>query len=442
MTTTLSLTAGEEVRDFLSRAGDRELGYAAATPSGTLATTIHVHEIPDLVHFTMVNPTLHDHALCFLGGSAIGKTYAIRQGFHAACAEMGRTPVLHELHVSQMGPTDVMGVPRDDGKGRTVWYPPRIFPLAAAHPDHEREYRLAAQEFDEHPIFYNYVERMEQHPQYGLFFDEVTNPSNPSILHQCFSIWHGKFVADHRLVGDTAILLAGNRVEDRTNSIPLAASATSRLDMVEVIPSLAGWLQSWAMVPDRRDGRHTREHPLVIAFLLRNSDRFSPPTAGVPQMQPYPAPRTWSYVSDLLYAADDCRIADGLLFASIAGRVGDAAARDLWAFRDNYADLPSVSLLLDTDDASNGYGWLPDEWPKRLDILYLLATQMVQRLDEANSARFMRFMLDRERFPREVAVTAFKLLRPAGKLDDLADDWQPELFNEFGAQNFAFIFPQ
>lgn len=443
---TISVTSDPHarLRQRLAAVSDADLGYAPPASSGTLATTIHVHEIPDLVKWSIVEPSLHQHALCFLGSSAIGKTYAVRQGFLAACEELDRRPVLHELHVSQMGPTDVLGVPRDDGKGRTVWHPPRMFPLESAAPDHARQYREATEDLAAHNEWYIYWDAMREYPQYGLFFDEVTNPSNPSIIHQCFSIWHGKFVADHRLLPDTAIILAGNRVQDRTNSIPLAASATSRLDMIEVVPSLAGWLQSWAMDVVRHeaedyDGHNdrTRVHPLVIAFLHRNSHLFAPDASGTPQMEPFPAPRNWSYVSDLLYAAETRPLPDRLLFAAVAGRVGDKAARDLWAFRQHAAELPDVDLLLNTD--GDPYGWLPEEWPRRLDLLHILAVQMVHALNETNSRRFMTFMLDEDKLPPEVAAAASRMLRPAGKLDPLADAWQPDLFERFGDKYHEFL---
>ncbi|MGI9252240.1 MAG: hypothetical protein ACR2J8_00705, partial [Thermomicrobiales bacterium] len=228
----------------------------------TLENMVYIDQIPDLVKWHLLTPELHNHVMLILGPSAIGKTYAIRQGLTEAASAMGREHILFEEHVSQMGPTDVMGVPREDGHGRTVWYPPRKFALQSAHPEHQKAYDDFLREYrDTGRINWN---TLKPYPLYAYFLDEITNPSNPSIVHQLFSLIYGKFVADHKLVGDAAIIAAGNRVEDRTNSIYLAASATSRMSIMQAVPRFSGWLLTWALKPVTIGGQeHSREHPVV-----------------------------------------------------------------------------------------------------------------------------------------------------------------------------------
>lgn len=432
--------AGLDLAKELTAADDERLGYAMVKPSGELNTFLYVDQIPDLIKWHVLNPEMQGHSLCFLGSSAIGKTFAVRQGFNEAAQEMGRNPIFHEMHVSQMGPTDIMGVPRDDGKGRTEWFVPAKFALAKALPQHEQDYL----KFRAHYQATGEIDHtmMRDHDFYGYFWDEVTNPAQPSIVHQCFSLWYGNYVADHPLVGDAFHVLAGNRVQDRTNSIYLAASATSRLGLIEAVPRLSGWLKAFAMKPVTIAGEEfSKVHPLVVAYLTRFSDRFSPDNSGLPQMTPYPSPRTWTYVSDALYANDRMPLPDNVLFAEVAGRVGNADARNFWAFRDHWKDLPDVNRMLNSEaKPGESFGYLPAPFPKRTDLLIIMGTQMISKLNERNAQRFMAFMLDNEKFTPEIAAMTMKLLRPADKLESLAYKWAPREFGAWAAKYRNLLF--
>lgn len=439
--------AGEELFDQLSNADDERLGYATVKPSGDFATFLYVDQIPDVIEWSLLNPELHSHTMCFLGSSAIGKTYAVREGFRRAAEKMGRPIVdaegndtFHEMHVSQLGPTDILGVPRDDGHKRTDWYVPKKFALKNAHPEHDAAYQRFVETYRATGNLQ--YDLMKGYPLYGYFWDEVTNPSQPSIVHQCFSLWYGNYVADHPLVGDAFHVLAGNRVQDRTNSIYLAASATTRLGLIEAVPRLSGWLKAWAMQPiEIADEEFTRVHPLVIAYLHRFSDRFSPDASTLPQMTPFPSPRTWTYVSDLLYANDRFPLPDNVLFASVAGRIGQSDARLFWAFRDHWKDLPDINKMLNSPaKPGETFGWLPNPWPKRTDVQVIMGTQMISKLNARNAERFMAFMSDQEKFPPEIAAMTMKLLRPSGKLDSLSSEWDRKGFSEWSRKFRSLLF--
>ena len=418
---------------------DAALGYHATKPMDSIETVVYVDQIPDLVRWHALDPQLHGHTLCFLGSSAIGKTDAVRQGLREAAAEMGRRLELHEMHVSQMGPTDVMGVPRDDGQGRTVWYPPRKFALDSAEPGHREAYEA----FREHHRRTGVADwrALEPHPFYAYFWDEVTNPSMPSVIHQCFSLWYGNYVADHPLVPGTMHVLAGNRVQDGTNSINLARSAATRLGLVQVLPRFAGWLKAFAMQQVTYAGQsYSRVHPLVIAYLARFSDRFSPDPSGLPQMEPFPSPRTWTYVSDALYAHDRNPLPDALLFAEVAGRIGVSDARNFWAFREHWRELPDIGRMLDSPARpDSAFGWLPQPWPERPDLRLVMGTHMVNLLDQDNAKRFIAFMSDSDKFSGEQVAATMRLLRPAGKLEPLATRWAPKEFTDWAFKQASLM---
>ena len=442
------MSTATTVKELLSEAGidqvleevdDEALGFPVPKVVGDGTMFLYTDQIPEVIAAHLLNPLLHKQTLCFLGPSAIGKTEAIRAGFARAAAEMGREPVFRELHVSQMGPTDIMGVPRDDGRGRTLWYPPQLFPLAGVLPEHEADYQefLAGWRATGRADW----DRMRPHRLYGIFFDEVTNPSQPSIVHQCFPVWMEKRVADHHLVGDCFTVLAGNRVQDRTNSINLAASATSRLGLVEVVPRFSGWLRAFAMQPAQLgDSQQTRIHEMLLAWLLRQPDRFAPDASGKPQMEPFPSPRTWTFVSDILRVHDRHPMSREVLMALVAGRIGSADARQFEAFMKHWRELPDVNKLLNSPHQQGGFGWLPERWPKELDLLIILGTQLVTRMGKNNAKRFMAFMNDPAKFPPEVAARVMKLLRPSGKLSQLINEWDTQGFDQFSARYIDLVF--
>jgi hypothetical protein len=438
--------AQDEVVDLLTL-DDRSMNYASEHKS-TMANTIMIHQLPEVIRWHANDPGLRGMTLAIMGPSAIGKTEAIRAGLLSAASDQGRDLKLSEQHVSQMMVTDVAGVPRDDGMGRTVWYPPRAFALKSAHPEHV----LALAQFDDKWKNQGIAdwEIMENFPLYAYFWDEVTNPATPQTVHQCFSLWMGNQVAGHELVGDAMHILAGNRKIDGTNSIDLAKSATTRLSIIEALPSLGGWMTNFAlrtfslMNTKGEMEEYTHIHPTVISFLHQNSGRFAPVTVGLDPMLPHPSPRTWDFVSRIMYANDRNPLSEEILRAKIASHIGTGDTTQFWSFRNYWEKLPDVNRLLNSPEvpSNNGYGWLPAEWPKKsdVDIRMIIMTQMVAKLNEKNAPRFMKFMMDDTKMSPELAAAAIKMLKPLDKLKKLAYEWARDDFAEWSRRNANFIF--
>lgn len=402
-------------------------------PVGDLSHSIYVHQVPDLVAVHALTPELWSHTLCLLGPTAIGKTEGIRQGLQQAAGAMDRTLRLTELHVSQMGPVDALGVPREENK-QTYWAPPKIWPLADnLERDTQHQTKVAAF-LDTYRTTGELAYHQLPREWFVHFHDEVTNPSSPQVPHQLFPAWcgdsDGRMIGGHRLVRDYFVVLAGNRVEDGTNSINLAASAVTRLGLIEVVPHFGGWLQSYAFQERPINGRvQSRIHPAIIAFLNKFNRHFAPQELDErAPMDPFPTPRNWSYVSDLFYANERHPLPADLFQAAVAGRVGDPVARELFTFLSYYAELPDVDKLLKGQPVPN----FPTK--NRIDLLAILGTQMVVQLNEHNAKVFMQYINDDSKFPPEVAAMIMKQLRPAGKLRDLVHKWATPEFTEFTAK--------
>lgn len=398
---------------------------------------IYVHQVPELVAFHALHPDLWGRTLCLLGPTAVGKTEGVRQGLREGAAAMGRTLNLHELHVSQMGPVDALGVPRERD-GRTFWAAPEIWPLMEAlqrdgHEDRVTNFLTAYRETG--------VANYEMLPQnwYVHFHDEVTNPSSPQVPHQLFPAWCGdgthKSMGGQKLVSDFMVVLAGNRVGDGTNSINLAASAVTRMCMIEVVPHFPGWLQNYAFKTRQHVGEIvTKIHPVVIAYLTQFNSQFAPQEMNERSpMDAFPTPRNWRYVSDMLYTNEITPMRPDLLQAVIAGTIGDAATRQFITYVQHHKDVPNVDRLMRGDRVPN--------FPKsnRPELLAILGTHMVSKLNASNAAVFMQYMLDPQKFPIEMATMTMKQLRPANKLQQLVREWAPKEFKAWTHANQGYV---
>ena len=406
---------------------------------------VQVHQVVEVVKHYALTPELWDHTAVFLGPTAIGKTEAVREGLQRALAvmnerrqAMGAAPrqlILHELHVSQMGPVDALGVPRERS-GRTYWAPPEIWPLTQALPGYD----------DQVNAFLDHYRRTgetawELMPEQWFvhFHDEVTNPSTPQVPHQLFPVWcgtaHGRVIGGHPLVRDFMVVLAGNRVEDGTNSINLAASAVTRMCILQVTASLDGWLQNYAFQEVVVAGQKTTKiHPSIIAFLTKNPQYFAPQDLDKRSpMDPFPTPRAWKFVSDLFFTRGS--LSDDLFWSNVAGRIGAPTTEELRAFIAFAADLPEVDAIL--------AGGPTDRWPdptKRPDLVLIATTQMVAKLNATNAKRFMEIISDEALVPAEFSARAIKLVRNAGKLQSLVHSWDTEGFRAWTKKYHQMIF--
>lgn len=481
---------GADLADLLLSADDHKLGYASVSEIDTMGK-MFVHEITDHIAYIATHPELRDTVPMYMGPSGIGKTFAIRAGIKKAGQIMGREVIVEERHLSNMGPTDILGVPRPEIKfidrqgnfvsaleqaredvhtyetQRTVFYPPAYLPLISANPAHA----IADSRYMDHWEKYGHSDFsiMKDFPLHVLFWDEVTNPSMPSVIHQIFSIIYGRQAAGHPLQPDTVNVIAGNRQQDGTNSIALPRSMTSRGDVIEVLPSLSGWFVNWALQTvsvatewetDKKTGlievtayeERPRVHPTVIAWLNRSPHSFAPNVQGTPTQQPFPAPRTWDAVSRAMYAQERpqneaLKMTDNTLFQTIVGHIGQSEAQLFWSFREQGHKLPNVRKLLNSADqprSNDGdmvpYGWLPEKWPTEIDIQIQIGTQMAMNLNEANARRFMRFMLDTNYFSPEMAAMTMKMLRSMDdKINKVARHWARNEFTQFAMKYRAIM---
>lgn len=216
-----------------------------------------------------------------------------------------------------------------------------------------------------------------------VFWDELTRA--PMMVQNAVMrmILTGR-IGEYRLPDNCFQLAAGNRVGDGGGTQRLNSALANRFVHVNITADLDSWCR-WAAGAGM--------HPLVIALMRWRPEllcEFSKDSDA------FPTPRSWSYVSDTLWAGERTRGGRwerDLELAQIAGAVGDAAAGQAIAYLELYRQLPSIdAILLSPDDAPV---------PGEVSALYAVSAALATRADDSNFARIMRYL---DRLPLEYSV--------------------------------------
>lgn len=396
-----------------------------------ITCSLFAHEVEADIRYQACHPDLWGMRSLYIGHTGVGKSAGVEAAYHSVAETMGRELHLNIRHVSQLGPVDALGVPRERD-GRTYWALPENWPITRLNPGHDEQVTAFLAEY--HKTGKTEWELLPR-KFFVEFQDEVTNPSAMSIVHQLFPVWLGNQIGNEPLVKDFAVVLAGNAQAHRTNSMDLSASAVTRLTVKEVIPHFFGWL-IWAYKHrgsfDKDGQPEPNIHPFVVGYLARFTDQFAPGNKEIIGMQPFPNPRAWEEVSRYLYTHDRDPMPQNMLEANLAGRVGNAATRSIVAFMDYFAQLPDVNKIMAGHDVP-----LPTDRP---DVLYMLGTNMIQKLKPDNAKHFMAYMLDEQKFTPEIACCTMRLLAPAGKLKIISQGPAANLFFAWAEKYENLIF--
>jgi hypothetical protein len=168
-----------------------------------------------------------------------------------------------------------------------------------------------------------------------------------------------------------------------TNKMP--TPLVSRLEHIKVEPDLDGWI-TWAATR----GCHTS----VISFIKARSNLFVQFNPDVPG--PFPCPRTWKMVSDVMLAYKDVQPP----FESLSGWVGNGPATEFLSHHTMALNLPDVHTIVAN----------PATAPKPTDpgALYALTTMLAAKLTFQTATPFLTYL---RRLPIEYAVYCVALQR-------------------------------
>jgi hypothetical protein len=246
-------------------------------------------------------------AVLLVGKPGVGKSDIIR----AAAKNLGYNLIV--LHPAIMEPTDLSGVPANNGDGTAVMLP------------------------------YANLKRIVQSVEPTIVALEDFGQAMPAVQNAAMQILHA--ATGERRIGDLVIpdnvtfVLTSNRRSDRANVQGITETIKSRIaTIIEVETSLDDWTQ-WAYTADIA--------PEIIAF-LRTCPKLLHEFVPTADFTNSPSPRTWAHASKLfgLGFGIDTRL------QVLSGAVGEGAAAQFLSFLNIFEKAPSIdSILRDPENA-------------------------------------------------------------------------------------------
>ena len=300
------------------------------------------------------------------GAPGVGKSDGVRQIADKITAETGKKTCVTDVRLLLFSPIDLRGVPMaDTGHQFTEWLRPKIFDL------------------DPSEDVINLV-----------FLDELS-AAPQSVQAAAYQITLDRTVGEHRLPENTIIIAAGNRTTDKSVAFRMPNALANRMLHFQIDVDFDSW-RKWAV-------RH-QVHPLVVGYLSYDPSKLYHEPEGKEDIA-YPTPRTWSFISNLLFASGitaDTGYLPGDLHYLLGSCIGIGAATEFEAWCNVYRDLPSAEDI---------YAGKKVEYPRKTDVLYMLISSMVHyaasntgltRTELGNACRFA------SRFPMDYATVLYK----------------------------------
>ena len=296
-----------------------------------------------------------------MGPSCVGKSSIVR-----SIAKQKKLELL-DVRASLLDPTDLRGIPTVE-KGKAKWCPPSFLPS-------------------------------DPKSKGLLFFDEL-NAAPPLVQASLYQLTLDRCVGEYRLPDGWSILAAGNRAEDRSVTFRMPAALINRFVHLDYEVDFEDW-RDWAVV--------NKMHPLVVGFLstrrelLFNMDKPD---------KPFPTPRSWEMVSDILSSQDSFKDCEDI----ILGVVGEGAMMEFIGYCESAISEEIIEKIIANPSAA--------KLPKKLGDQYALISYLSFNLDKTDVQKGAEVLLSR--FAPELGVL---LLRNCLKL-------HPKFAMKKGVQEF------
>jgi len=317
-----------------------------------------------------LDPKVRKRALFLLGPAGIGKSQVVFQASSYLQDKVDDWRGVVDIRLSQMEPTDLRGIPAADMANKiATWC------------------------------------RFDTLPQDGcgiIFLDEITSAPQ-SIQAAAYQLVLTP--EDFGVPEGWMIIAAGNQKSDRGVTYNIGGPLLNRFCQVEVGTTLEDF-EEHAINSDVR--------PEVLSFLRDRPDylhKFEP-TGG--EIKPFPTPRSWFAVSDML----SLNLPEEVRPELIKGDVGEEAGIAFEAHLRVYGEMPRI------DDILEGK---PTEVPEKLNVLYCVAMGLATRLDKSNFDNAWKFL---QKCPGDVQTLTVKLAYKRDK--DLA---KAPAFTQWSLQN-------
>ena len=228
-----------------------------------------------------------------------------------------------------------------------------------------------------------------------LFLDEL-NSAAPATQAAAYQLILNRRVGTYRLPKGVNIVAAGNRESDKGVTFRMPAPLANRFVHIELEVSFDDWHQ-WAV--------QQKQHEQVVGYLgFAKQDLYDFDPKGASRS--FATPRSWSFVSDLLY---DDSVSESTLTTLIAGAVGEGLAVKFMAHRKVSNQMPKPEDILE--------GKVTKTSIKEISAMYSLTISLCYELQELDKKKaknwdtkadnFFGFMMDN--FPTELVVMGAKV---------------------------------
>ena len=262
---------------------------------------------PQQVQSIVVRAMTAKRPIFLWGAPGIGKSEIVENITHNVLP--GKN-LMVDMRLALMEPTDLRGYPfRNPETNQMEWAPPADLPTA---------------------------EMAAEYDTIVLFLDEL-NSAPPSVQAAAYQLVLNGKIGQYTLPSNVRIVAAGNRDTDRGVTYRMPAPLSNRFRHINMEVNFEDW-QKWAV--------NNTIHPEVIGYLSyakQDLFDFDPKSNS----QALASPRSWSFISEILYVDGFEDVQPKEQLAELAGAVGEGMAIKFNEHRKIAAYLPSPESVLD-----------------------------------------------------------------------------------------------
>lgn len=236
---------------------------------------------------------------------------------------------------------------------RTVWFMPSIFPSSGK----------------------------------GILFLDELNIAEPDVQKVALQLALDRRIDEYVLPDGWIVVAAGNRSGDRAFVYDLSSPLANRFIHIELEIDASGWL-SWA--------KENGIHQYVIAYIKKQGHHLFQ-FDGSQHTTAFPTPRTWEYVSDVLYHFDGT-IRDEM----VLGAIGNGVGIEFLTFIKIFENFPDIDEILSDPEHA--------PVPQEPDIKHALVNSLcgVITNDKLSNVKKIRRYI--ERFGEEYEISFIRLI--------------------------------
>jgi len=302
-----------------------------------------------------------------------------------------------DIRLSLWEPTDIKGIPFfDANSGKMAWAPPIELPDA---------------------------EVAKKYKNIILFMDEM-NSAAPAVQAAAYQLVLNRRVGTYKLPDNVLIVAAGNREADKGVTYRMPAPLANRFVHMEMAVDWDDYF-SWAV-----DNKIHKDVVGFLTFSKKDLYDFDPRSGS----KAFATPRSWSFVSELLFDDDED---ESTLTDLVSGAIGEGLAIKFMAHRKVASKMPNPTDIL--------AGKVKKMDTKEISAMYSLTVSLCYELKDACDKKakdwnsqvnnFFQFIMDN--FETELVVMGTKLALTQYQLP--LDPDEIECFDDFHSKFGKYI---